>query len=359
MIIVHVLEPFATGINTFIHELVFSMPEYEHIIIHGERKENRNISEIKKEYKGKATFIKWENAQREISIYKDYKAFRELKRILKDIEFDILHLHSSKAGFLGRLICFFYGFKEVVYTPNAVSFMRTDISNIKRKIYIWIEKVANKVKTIIVSSSQSEFDEFKKIGINSIIIPNGVNLPQKETKTLKIDKVFHIVFCAKITTQKNPTLFNDIALNYKDDPKIKFTWIGGGDEKNLLTSDNITVTDWKSKKDVYALLDEADLYLSTSSWEGLSLSTLEALAFALPVVLSDCNGNTDVINSKDYGFLFSTKEEAIESINTLRKDGELFTKMSANSLKNYSENYNNYKCGLRYKKLYNSLKKSK
>jgi hypothetical protein len=41
MTIIHVVEPFATGINTFLQELVFSMPSHEHIIVHGERKDCR------------------------------------------------------------------------------------------------------------------------------------------------------------------------------------------------------------------------------------------------------------------------------------------------------------------------------
>lgn len=355
MIIVHVLEPFATGINTFIHELVNSMPDYKHIIVHGERKENRSIDEIKREYNGKATFIKWENAQREINLFKDFRAFLELKKILKNIEFDILHLHSSKAGILGRLTCYFSGYNKIVYTPNAASFIRTDISARKKHIYIWIEKLANKVKSSIVSSSKSEYKEFKKIGIKTIIIPNGVNLPKKEPKTLNKNQPFNIVFCGKVTTQKNPELFNEIALHFVDNTNISFTWIGGGEQMDALNSENIIVTGWKSKTEVRAILDHADLYLSTSLWEGLSLSTIEALGYGLPLVLSNCLGNIDVIKSKEEGCLFSEKQEAIDFIELLCNNEDLYAKMSINSIKNYRENYNNFKCGLKYKELYESL----
>lgn len=355
MIVVHVLEPFATGINTFIHELVSSMPEHEHIIIHGERKDNRNINEIKQEYKGKATFIKWENAQREIRIIKDFKAFLELKRILKSIKFDILHLHSSKAGILGRLISFFNGYKKVVYTPNAASFLRTDISPAKRKFYTWIEKLSSKTKATIVSSSKSEYNEHKKIGINTIIIPNGVTIIPYSSRKLDKNQIFNIVFCAKITTQKDPYLFNEIASQFTSNTNIKFTWLGGGEQSHLLTSTNITVTNWNSKKDVYSVLKKSDLYLSTSSWEGLSLSTIEALAFGLPIVLRNCVGNVDFIQSQDDGFLFKSTQEAVDYINNLISNTELYEKMSSQSLKNYKENYSNHKCGLAYKKIYESL----
>lgn len=355
MIIVHVLEPFATGINTFIHELVSSMPEHEHIIIHGERKDNRNINEIKQEYEGKATFVKWENAQREIRLIKDFKAFLELKKTLKSIKFDVLHLHSSKAGILGRLIAFFSGYKKVVYTPNAASFLRTDISPNKRKLYAWIEKLSSKIKATVVSSSKSEYDEYKKIGINTIVIPNGVTISPYSFRKLDKNKTFNIVFCAKITTQKSPQLFNKIASQFVANPNVKFTWLGGGEQSHLLTSSNINITDWNSKKEVHDVLKESDLYLSTSSWEGLSLSTIEALAFGLPILLRNCVGNVDFIKSQEDGFLFETVQKAVDCINKLSSNTELYEKMSAQSLKNYIENYSNHKCGLAYKKIYESL----
>ena len=64
----------------------------------------------------------------------------EPKKILKQTDFDILHLHSSKAGIIGRYIGLICGFKKIIYTPNAASFLRTDISPKKKRAYQLIEK---------------------------------------------------------------------------------------------------------------------------------------------------------------------------------------------------------------------------
>mgnify|MGYP001485384163 CR=1 FL=1 len=73
---------------------------------------------------------------------KDIKALWELYTILKNIEdIDIIHLHSSKAGFLGRIVSFLLDkSKKTIYTPHAISFLRLDVSLKKRKIFIAMEK---------------------------------------------------------------------------------------------------------------------------------------------------------------------------------------------------------------------------
>lgn len=357
MTIIHVVEPFATGINTFLQELVFSMPNYKHIIIHGEREGCREIEKIKAEYEGAATFVRWENVRREIHPVKDLKAFFELKKILKNYQYDVLHLHSSKAGVLGQFIRKNSNCKTVVYTPNAASFLRTDISRRKKMFYIWIEKAIHSKNTVVVSSCNSELEEYEKLGIKTKKIKNGVTIPSKSEILVKDEGVFNVVFCGKITIQKNPILFNQIASYFKDDPKISFTWIGEGELNEVLTSENITITGWCSKNEVYKTLENADLYLSTSSWEGLSLATIEALSFGLPLVLSKCVGNRDIVTVGVNGYLFKTKEKAIDYIEFLRTHPKKKRQISENSIKIYERHYNNYRCGLEYEQLYIALQR--
>jgi glycosyltransferase involved in cell wall biosynthesis len=359
MVIVHVVEPFATGINTFLQELVFSMPNHEHVIIHGERKDCRSIDKIKLEYKEKASFVKWNCAKREIDPVQDLKAFFELKKILKCYDYDILHLHSSKAGVLGQFIRRNNNRNTVVYTPNAASFLRTDISNRKRILYRWIEKTIHKNNTVIVSSCNSELEAYGKLGVKTRKIKNGVTISSSKNSFEKGKSVFNIVFCGKITIQKNPRLFNEIANYYKEDSTISFTWIGDGELRNVLTSKNIHVTGWCSKSEVYESLAKADIYLSASSWEGLSLATIEALSFGLPLVLNRCVGNQDIVTSGVNGFLFETKEKAIDYIEFLRAHSKKLKQLSENSVQIYQRHYNSFRCGLEYEQLYIALNRMK
>ena len=354
MIVCHVVEPFATGINTFIHELVHGMPDYKHIVIHGERKDTREIEAIKTEYSGNVQFVKWENAHRDINLKLDIKAFFELRKKLKQIDFDLLHLHSSKAGVLGRLIGFLDGYKNIVYTPNGASFLRKDISKRKIRQYQKIEQFFSRFNCTIVSSSVSEQLAHTEIDIKSKVIQNGVLVNRNFSRNTS-NKVFNIVTCGKITVQKNPSFFNEIASFFKQNDNVKFTWIGDGELKDELK--DVSITGWCSKEGVFEHLSKADLYLSTSSWEGLPLAGIEAMAFGVPLLMNECVGNNDLVNRGINGYIFDSRIKAIEDIEYLKENPDTLKKLAENSLKMYERHYNNFRCARDYDVLYKAIQR--
>ena len=126
MKIVHVVEPFASGIATFVKSLVENLQDDLHIIVHGEREHLMSSAEVKQRFpKGNVRFIRWKSAQREISFRKDTAAFMELYSILKrlknKVHIDAVHLHSSKSGFLGRVACKMAGIDRInsAYSTHA------------------------------------------------------------------------------------------------------------------------------------------------------------------------------------------------------------------------------------------------
>src|ERR1700749_1387375 len=129
MRIVHVAESFSAGVLEFINYLTNNLGEFEHVIIYGEREikeRNANIEEIKKRFLPNVIFYKWKHAQKSINPFKDTLAFLHLYKLLRNLNYDAVHLHSSKAGFLGRVAIFFLKNKKVIYTPNGAYFLKTD-----------------------------------------------------------------------------------------------------------------------------------------------------------------------------------------------------------------------------------------
>ena len=100
-------------------------------------------------------------------------------------------------------------------------------------------------------------------------------------------------------------------------------------------------------------LANADIYLSTSLWEGLPLSVLEAMSIGLPVVLSDCVGNRDLV--EDNGFLYRNKKECIISIEKLSNNEKLCDSQGKYSKKFFKENFNLKNMATNYLNLYNKL----
>lgn len=332
MKIVHVMECFAGGTFNFLVDLTSELSNEEHIVIYGTNRENtpKNFKDL---FNKNVKFIEWKTAQREMKPLKDIKALWELYSILKKIDnIDVIHLHSSKAGFLGRIVSFLLGkSKKTIYTPHAISFLRLDVSSKKRKIFIWMEKFASFFGGKIVACSQSEKEVIEEQGIKNVtFINNGIKPLEIEKKVNTSDKIT-IISVGRLSIQKNPKLFNDIASEFKDNPNIKFIWCGDGELKSELISQNIKCTGWIERKELENYLVNADIYLSTSLWEGLPLSVLEAMSIGLPVILSDCVGNKDLVENN--GFLYNTKTKAITYIKKLSENKKTIREQGFNSKK--------------------------
>lgn len=355
MKIVHVVECFAGGVFSFLSNLTNELDKEEYIVIYGTNRDNIPQN-FKERFPLKTQFIPWKNAGRSLNPVKDIKALWELYNILKKIdEIDVIHLHSSKAGFLGRIVSFLLGkSNKTIYTPHAISFLRLDISPKKRKIFIWMEKFASFFGGKIVACSQSEKEAIEEQGIKNVtFINNGIRPLEIEKKENISDKIT-IISVGRLSIQKNPRLFNDIALEFIDKPNIQFIWCGDGELKSELTSLNIKCTGWIERKELENYLANADIYLSTSLWEGLPLSVLEAMSIGLPVVLSDCVGNKDLVDNN--GFLYKNKKNATNNINELIENKELINKKGYNSKILMDNNFYIKNTAISYLNIYKGMK---
>lgn len=354
MRIIHVVESFAGGVFDFLVDLVNRLDEHQHLIIHGKRPDTP--SDFADSFPEKTRFIFWKNAEREIQIIRDVKALFELLTLLgNNTQCDIVHLHSSKAGFLGRIACRLLNMhKKVIYTSHGVAFLRKDVSSGKRRLFILLEKLAAKFGGTVVACSQSESDEFAQFGIQTRFIHNGIICNEAHSDTASSTHL-RIGTVGRITFPKNPALFNDIALAFSNNKNIKFIWIGDGDLRAHLTSPNIEITGWLSKDEVCTELRSLNMYLSTSLWEGLPLSVLQAMCSKKPLLLSNCTGNRDLVKEDFNGFLFNDKYGAISCINRLVHNRELIERMGQRSREIVTTNFSLESTVSMYSQLYDGI----
>jgi len=291
------------------------MPDDQHIIIHGERKQVMSAANVKKTFLSpRVRFIKWHSAQRSIHPIKDFLALIELYKILKRLKnkelIDGVHLHSSKSGLLGRIACRMLGVKNVFYTPNGAPFL-SGKSAFSKYFYRQMEKLGNRLGGKVICCSSSELNAYLRLGIEATYISNGITVDEKIPGNTGQNEKFKIVTTGRIIEQKNPDLFNAIAKYFEEFRQFEFIWAGDGEMREVLTAKNITVTGWLNQRDIKKLVTDCDIYLSTALYEGLSFGVLEALTLHKPVLLSDCIGNTDVVKNGINGDLFGTESEAI------------------------------------------------
>ncbi|MES1223190.1 MAG: glycosyltransferase, partial [Bacteroidota bacterium] len=160
---------------------------------------------------------------------------------------------------------------------------------------------------------------------------------------------FTIVTSGRIVPQKNPSLFNEIARYFEGLDQFEFIWIGEGDGRPLLAAKNIKITGWEREEKVKETIESCDVYLSTSQYEGLSFSALQALSYRKPVLLSNCVGNTDVVIPGMNGDLFDNKDEAISKILKYYNNADMLSVMGGFSRElceqefDRSNNFSNYR----------------
>jgi glycosyltransferase involved in cell wall biosynthesis len=190
---------------------------------------------------------------------------------------------------------------RVYYTPNGYSFLREDISANKQKLFKFIELSISKLfggTTIACGDTEHEFA--KTLG-KSIMVRNGIDLEElKLIKTKSSNTLNSIVTLGRISPQKNPELFNQLAKKF---PDINFIWIGDGELKHLLTANNIKITGWLDRKQALLLLADHDVYIQTSLWEGLPFTIIEAMALQKPIIATNVIGNKDAVEHQKNGFL--------------------------------------------------------
>ena len=170
--IVHIVEAFGGGVFTVLSDLCkVTSDEYDIVIAYSMREQTpTNFTEY---FPKNISFRRVWNFTRSINLIKDIKALREIRKIVKQEKPDIVHLHSSKAGVLGRIAIHNKNIK-MLYNPHGFSFLKLDDSRLKRLMYKNIERASAIMnhRCTIVGCSKGEYEEALKLNKNSICINN-------------------------------------------------------------------------------------------------------------------------------------------------------------------------------------------
>lgn len=325
MKVVHVIEALGGGVYTYFKDLsnFFGNDEIsneiETTIIYSGRRKEIDPTKIAVEFSKGVSLVEVDMVMN-LSPIEDFKSTIQLYKQLKKINPDIIHLHSSKAGVLGRVAAFFLFKKtKVFYSPHGYSFLRADISNARKWLFWSIEKCFQFFfRGTTIACGDTEFGISKKIG-QSLLIRNGIDIHEvRQNFKHSSNPKLTIGIVARITFARNPKLFNDIALKF---PDFDFVWIGDGGLRDLITAPNIKITGWLlNRSAVMKELNNIDIYMQTSLWEGLPIAVLEAMAMEKPIIATNIIGNKDIVIHNETGFLFDEISELDTYFEVLQSD---------------------------------------
>lgn len=238
---------------------------------------------------------------------------RQLAAIVADTQPDVVMLHSSKAGLIGRLVM--RGTLPTVFVPHAWSFDAAAGAQ-GHAARIWERLAAARWTDLVVCVSSAEYHRGREAGIRATyqVIRNGVDVAgiqaiaaradanaMKESNGVEPDTPM-VVCLGRLTAQKGQDTLIDGWLRRRWEAPAQLVLVGDGPDEAALrqragTDSSITFTGAVTREEAIAWLAAATVVATPSRWEGMALVPLEALAVGTPVVASDVTGLAEVVGA--------------------------------------------------------------
>lgn len=277
----------------------------------------------------------------------DLNSIKEVRRLKKKYNPDIVYAHSSKAGAIARVADI--GLKNhCVYNPHGWAFnMRC--SDKKRAMYTAIEKMAAPFceKIICISDAEKQSALEKKICREDKlqVIFNGVDIEAYESgehgtvkrSSLGIPEDAYVVgMVGRISPQKAPDVFVKMAKLVKDEiPNAHFVIVGSGNQEAEIRkyaeenkfADSLHITGWVD--DPMSYVELFDVACLLSRWEGFGLALPEYMMAGKPIVASRVDAIPNIIRNGENGLLVEVDDAtgASEAVLQIYQDRSLKDKL--------------------------------
>jgi glycosyltransferase involved in cell wall biosynthesis len=246
---------------------------------------------------------------------------------------DVVHAHSSKAGFLTRLAAALSGRRSrVVFSPHAWSFW--SVAGARGRLYVSLERAASHWCNTILTVSAAEREAGLQAGIGAAsqyrVIHNGIDLERFAAEPSPVGG--RVLFLGRLAPQKRPDLaIHAFAEVRRRRPQTRLEVAADGPLRARAEAlvETLGLGDAVSflgqRDDVPTLLARAQCTLLTSDYEGLPLAVLESMAAGVPVVATRVGGIPELVVDGVNGLLVppGDPQAAAEAVGRLLDDPPL------------------------------------
>ncbi len=261
----------------------------------------------------------------------DFRALRRLGMIFRDVQFDVAHTHTAKAGTLGRLAAQRAGIPRIVHTYHGFPFHEFQRAP-RRRAYVAIERRLGRITDlalcvgtgVAVEAVRRELIAPERIRTIGVVVagadeawagfpvagvPTAAPLTRRRARLalgLAADATV-VGTVGRLTYQKAPEDFL-AALRRLGRPGVIGVWIGGGELAGRVADlaaamPGVSVVLAGERTDVPELLPAFDVFALSSLYEGLPTVVVEAMVCGVPVVATAVNAVADVVVPGETGLL--------------------------------------------------------
>lgn len=287
---------------------------------------------------------------------RNINAYRKLKRIIKEGNFDIIHCHTPVGGFLTRLAAknVRKSGTKVFYTAHGFHFFY-GAPFINWLLYYPVEKRLAQYTDALITINDEDYERAKSFKAKNVYYVPGVGIDLNEFSVKALDKEvkrkelgikkddFVLLTVAELIPRKNYSVVLKALSHLKKEDKlndISYVICGIGKSFNALQklSANLGISDHVFflgyRNDISEICNVSDAFVFMTKQEGLPVALMEAAASGLAVICSDVRGNRDLIQDGVNGLVAADKPEAVaEAILTIKKDPNLRQRLVASALK--------------------------
>lgn len=257
----------------------------------------------------------------------NFKAYQQMKQLLRNQEFKLVHVHTPVAAFITRFAFRNISNVKILYSVHGFHFFKGSPKK-NWLIYFNLEKISRKWTDGLIVTNKEDLKNASRLGFQSskvfYVHGVGVDIPRysrerEENYDIKSElgidpKSLIISYIAELNDNKNHLFllrnWKKITVKF---PGIVLLLIGTGDKEGELRKyidDNklLNVKMLGYRNDVTKILKATDIVTLLSRREGLPKSIMEAMAHKIPCVVTDTRGLRDLIKDGENGFVVSHED---------------------------------------------------
>lgn len=247
----------------------------------------------------------------------NFRAYGQLKKVIENGNYDVVHCHTPNASVITRLVCRKFRNKtglKVFYTAHGFHFYK-GAPKLNWVVFYPIEKLCSRFTDKLITINKEDYQLAKtKFKAKEVHYVPGVGIDLSKYENVQVDRnakrreigvpenAFLLLSVGELNENKNHQIIIR-AMAKLNDPNVHYAIAGVGDKKGelLALAKNLNVANQLHllgyRKDVPELNYTADVFCFPSKREGLAVSLMEAMACKMPAICSYIRGNIDLISS--------------------------------------------------------------